>query len=322
MRNKILSAVKYAAVVLLLFIMMDATGCQLAQPEKTGPETDGFIGFHIVPEKLGEMVEENGEMFQQIGDNDRSQWVEYGEEFIVVDGFGELAFPRQILIGTYNEDTHRYEFPGKEGYNCFLASYTDETGTNYLNGYSDMTDCNLHRKYTDEGEENILKTALYTGTVKEGEDYDYILTAYRVFQMKDGTVYLDGTGNSYSGAGFTINERAEYTTEVNGKVEKQVLDIEFSLKDAERLERVDVTWFGEEDEILAQEQLPLEELTGEYNLAPPKGAAWAMIRQTDERGVVQRAVSNPDYNGRASHKMIQLDEIGVGHVIWLNWEKP
>ena len=171
---------KFGAAALMVCLLLDFTGCQLARPEKVGPETDEFIGFHIVPERVGEMVEENGEMFQQIGDNDRSAWVEYGVEDMKLEGLGTVAFPRQILIGTYNEDTHRYDFPGKEGYNCFLASYTDETGTNYLNGYSDMTDCNLHRKYTDEGEENILKTALYTGTVKTGEDYDYILTAYRV----------------------------------------------------------------------------------------------------------------------------------------------
>ena len=314
---------KFGAAVLAICLLLDFTGCQLARPEKTGPETDEFIGFHLVPERFVTVDGPDGGEWEMIeGSDDRSHWVEYGTEDMELEGFGTVAFPRQILIGTYNEDAHRYEFPGKEGYNCFLASHTDETGTNYLNGYSDMTDCSLHRKYTVEGEENILKTALYTGTVKTGEDYDYILTAYRVFQMKDGTVYIDGTGNSYGGAGFTINERAEYVTTINGEVKKQILDIEFSLKDAERLERVDVTWFGEEDEILAWEQLPLEKLTGEYTLTPPKGTAWAMIRETDERGGVQRTASTPDYSGWATHKLIQLNDAGVGRTVWVKWEKP
>lgn len=310
---------KIGAAVLMAALLFGFTGCQLAQPEKVGPETDAFIGFHIVPEKLG-LVNEDG--FQQIGNDDRSNWVEYGTENLELDGFGTVAFPRQILIGTYNEETRRYDFPGKEGYNCFLSTYTGEDGEHYINGYTDMTETSLNRKIMDDGEENILKAALYTGTVKEAEDYDYILTAYRVFQMEDGTVYIDGTGNSYGGAGFTINERMEYTATINGESTKQVLDIEFSLKDAERLARVDVIWFGEEDEVLLREQLPLGELEGEYKLTPPAGAAWAMIRETDERGGVRRTASTPDYSGNAAHKLIQLDETGVGHAVWLRWEKP
>lgn len=313
---------KIGAAMLMIGLLFDFTGCQLAQPEQAGPESDEFIGFHFVPEKLGEMIDENGEMFQQIGDSDRSRWVEYGTENMELDGFGTVAFPRQILIGTYNEDTRRYDFPGKEGYNCFLATRTGEDGERYINGYTDMTDTALEMKVTDEGEENILKAALYTGTAEEEEDYDYILTAYRVFQMEDGTVYLDGTGNSYGGAGFTINERTEYTTTINGEQTKQILDIEFSLKDAERLVQVEVTWFGGEDEILLQEQLPLEELEGELELTPPEGAAWAMIRETDEQGNVKRTASTPDYSGHAAHKLIQLDERGVGRAVWLRWEKP
>lgn len=323
MKKKILNTIKYTAAVLLLFILLDATGCQLAQPEKTGPETDEFIGFHLVQERFVPVEGPDGEEWSMIeGSDDRSHWVEYGTEDMELEGFGTVAFPRQILIGTYNEETGRYDFSGKDGYNCFLAVRTGENGERYINGYTDMTETSLHMKATDEGEENILKAALYVEPNTSEGGPDTFLTAYRVFQMKDGTVYLDGTGNSYGGAGFTINERAEYTTKVNGKVTKQVLDIEFSLKDAERLERVDVIWFGENDEILAQEQLPLEKLEGEYILTPPEGAAWAMIRETGENGTVKRTASTPDYSGWATHKLIQLDDIGVGHTVWLKWEKP
>jgi len=314
---------KFGIPVLLLCLLFDFTGCQLAQPEKKGPGTDAFIGFHIVPEKMGEIREENGEMVQQIGDSDRSHWVEYGTEDLELEGFGTVAFARQILIGTYNEDTHRYDFPGKDGYNCFLAIRTGEDGTTYINGYTDMTETSLHRNISDTEEENVLKAALYTETMKEGgEDYDYILTAYRVFQMDDGTVYIDGTGNSYAGAGFTINERTEYTTTINGESTKQILDIEFSLKDASVLEQVEVTWFDERDEIIAQEVLPLEEMEGEYTLTPPDGAAWAMVRETAEDGTVTRTASTPDYTGFGSHKLILMDERGLGRAVWLRWEKP
>jgi len=315
---------KFGIPVLLLCLLFDFTGCQLAQPEKTGPETDEFIGFHLVPERIVTVDgPDGGEWGMVEGSDDRSQWVEYGTEDMELEGFGTVAFPRQILIGTYNEDTRRYDFPGKEGYNCFLAIRTGEDGTTYINGYTDMTETSLDRRFTDEGEENILKAALYTDTIKEGEgDYDYILTAYRVFQMADGTVYLDGTGNSYAGAGFTINERREITLTTNGESTRQILDIEFSLKDAMRVEQVEITWFDEEERIISQELLSLDGMEGEHTLTPPAGAAWAMIRETGEDGTVKRTASTPDYNGFGSYKLILMDETGIGRAVWLRWEKP
>ena len=304
---------------LLACLLLTLTGCQLAQPEKVGPETDEFIGFHIVPEKLGEITEEG---FQQIGDNDRSQWVEYGAEEMELDGLGTVSFPRQILVGVYNEADRRYEFPGKEGFNCFVAIERSEDGERYINGYTDMTETNLHLKSTDEGEETILKTALYMGTVAEGraEDYDSVLTAYRVYQMADGTVYLDGTGNSYAGGGFTINERSEYKTTVNGESTSRVLDIEFSIKDAQRLEQAEVIWYSGEGEVLHRELLPLNTLESEMMLTPPDGAVWALVQETDEQGNVKRAVMEPDYSGWAGYDLIVLNELGIGEKVWLRWE--
>ena len=187
-----------------------------------------------------------------------------------------------------------------------------------------MTETNLHMKSTDEGEENILKTALYMGTVVEGafEDYDSVLMAYRVYQMEDGTVYLDGTGNGYAGGGFTIHERMEYTESVNGETTKEILDIEFSIKDAERLIAVEVIWFDGENKPIAEETVPLAELESEYDLTPPEGTAWALVQQTDEDETVTRTALMPDSSGRCSHKLIQLDDWGIGRTVHLNWELP
>ena len=305
--------------LLALCLLFSLTGCQLAQPEAVGPAQDEFIGFHIVPEKLGEVSEDG---FQRIGDNDRSQWVEYGSEEMELDGLGMVSFPRQILVGVYNEADRRYEFPGKEGFNCFVAVERNEDGERYINGYTDMTETSLHLKSTDEGEENILKATLYMDTVvaEREEDYDTILTAYRVYQMPDGTIYLDGTGNSYAGGGFTVSERAEHTTTVNGKSTKRILDIEFSIKDANRLETVEILWFDGGDGVLFVEDLPLETLTGEVELTPPAGTAWALVRTRDEDGNVVRAVMEPDYTGWAAHDLIVLDDLGIGQKVWLRWE--
>ena len=114
MKNKRMLVWAAIAVCLLLIL----SGSKLAQPELNGPDRDKFIGFHIVPEKMGAADDEG---FQQIGDNDRTHWVEYGTETIPIEGFGNATFKKQILIGTYNEEEHRYEFPGKEGFNCTIS---------------------------------------------------------------------------------------------------------------------------------------------------------------------------------------------------------
>ena len=154
------------------------------------------------------------------------------------------------------------------------------------------------------------------------EDYDYILTAYRVFQMKDGTVYLDGTGNSYGGGGFTITERMEYTETVNGKVSTDVLELEFSIKDLPALEEVKVQWFGKDDVQLGELSLnPADITTEELTLAAPSQTAWAVVVEKTANGTVNRTIPKRQSNGWSSHKLLLADPVtGIGQEVWLKWE--
>lgn len=313
---------KYGAAALMLVLLMDATGCQLARPERAEGQRDQFVGFHIVPEQLGEMIDENGEIFQQIGDNDRSAWVEYGTENLELEGFGSVSFPRQILIGTYDEEERRYIFPGKEGYNCFIAMKTEEDGSRYLNGYTDMSHSHLEMKVTDEGEEHILTSALYVEPHASEADMEWILTAYRVYQMADGTVYLDGTGNSYGGPGFTITEKEEYTTTINGESTQEITSVEFSLKDAPNVQKLRVLWFDGDAVLIGQEELSVKEVGEEHILTPPAGAVWALAEETNANDTVTRTAFAPDHDGWASHELILLDDRGIGRRCYLRWELP
>ncbi len=315
--------------VVLFLVLNLVLGFKLAQPERTGRDGvmggDPFIGFHLVPERIvRDTLPDGSEIGYVEGSEDRTHWVEYGSEMVKLEGFGNVAFPREILIGTYNKDTRRFDFPGMEGYNCFLAITQDEDGGNYITGYTDMTETHLERKVTDEGEENILTTALYAeprSAEEEGSSSHWVLTAYRVYQMEDGTVYLDGTGNSFGGAGFTITEKSKFTTDLNGQKTTEIMSVEFSLKDANRMEEVAVIWFGEDDTPIETDIFDPAELEEELELTAPQGAAWAMVRETDERGSVTRTPMNLDYNGHASHKLILLDERGIGRACWLRWNQ-
>ena len=308
--------VKLCLLLASAVIVLDVTGGKLAQPERYTKGQDPFIGFHLVPERLNSVTEEDGSQWTQVGNPDRSQWVEYGTETMDVGEFGKVEFPRQVLIGTYNEQTRRYEFPGMEGFNCFLAIRKEENGERYINGYTDM----MENHVTLSDQENTLSGALYVNPQTAWAMNEYVLTAYRVYQMEDGTVYLDGTGNSYGGPGFTIKERAEYTTTVNGETKTQAMEVEFSLKDLPQTEQIHVLWFGENREVLGQEMFPVKELDGDRTLQKPVGAVWALVEEIGKTGNnVTRNIVEPDQQGQSSHRLILPDERGIGRAVWLNW---
>ena len=110
--------------VLLLAGLLLLSGCTLAQPERQSVSQDRFIGFQLVYEENRTIDMSDPDWQEQeasIEPEDRSHWVEYGTQNVQTDRFGTLSLPREILIGEYDEEHNRFYFPGKEGYNCFLA---------------------------------------------------------------------------------------------------------------------------------------------------------------------------------------------------------
>ena len=299
--------------VLALAVVLDATGGRLAQPERAGAGQDRFVGFHLVYE------------YMDIGGEgivvDRTHWTEYGQEELQISGLGSVPIPREILIGQYDEAEHRYVFPGMDGLNCFLAERTEEDGSTYVGGYSDMANTEFVM-----GSDNSIRGTAYMGPStdeereKDGEDM-YIWTAYKVYQMEDGTVYLDGTGDSFGGrGGFTVLENSEYTTTVNGESTAGSMEAEFSLEYVERLSDVTVTWFDEGDRPVGVRKLTPEEIGRELTLPAPEGAAWVMVKEIEEPGTVRRAaydLTDQREGGgyqMVMHELILLEENGRGCV--------
>ena len=208
-----------AAVVLLAcFLAALATstsGSRLARPEREDPGADQFIGFHMVLEKMPKEGEEIPV--------DQSHWVEYGTEEMKTEDFGTLSFPKKILIGRFTDDPHGqdYEFPGLPGLNCFLAEEELEEGGTQYAGTSGLA--GAHIKVGDE-EESISGTVYFGPPLDDRNwntnEFDYCWTAYQVYQMEDGTVYLDGSGNSYGGmGGFTTKVTDTQTKTADGEEE-------------------------------------------------------------------------------------------------------
>lgn len=307
---------KWPKVLLVLLICgtlalaVDATGGTLAQPEKRAVEEDKFIGYQLVFERLPGDWEEIT--------RDYSNWVEYGTEDMKIDGLGTVAFTRKILIGEYDEEKSRYIFPGLEGLNCFCAIREVE-GEKHYTGYRDMADTKIT---VGDNETSISGTAYFGPPVDDKnwntENYDYGWKAYRVYQMEDGTVYLDDSGNSYGGmGGFTISTKESYTETVNGEEQTTSFEVSFTMESVERVQELSVSWFDGENRPVADQTIRMEELGEDgLTLERPQGAAWALVEETDRLGAVKRSAYTLGEE-EAYHRLVQLDERGMGRVTFL-----
>ena len=298
------------AVVLgcLALTLALGAGGRLARPEREGAEEDKFVGFHLVFEAI---------MDRNLSDEEREYWVEYGEETLDTEGFGSFSIPREILIGRYDEETGQYLFPGKEGVNCFLVAREMEGGGSFYTGHSGLADAQI----SVGDQESSVSGTVYMGDMAPGHEspeYGYSMTAYRVYQMKDGTVYLDGSGNGYAGEGdMTATTEESWTETVNGEEKTTSLKVSFTVKWVERLQEVSVTWFDREDRPLEGRKLTMEEMGAEgLTLERPQWAQWALVTETDENGAVKRTAYTLEEEG-VSHRLIRLDERGLGTPVYL-----
>ncbi|MGO5022477.1 hypothetical protein ACTQ4E_05200 [Lawsonibacter sp. LCP25S3_G6] len=294
----------------VLALAVDATGGKLAQPERKAVEEDKFIGYQLVFERLpGEWEEIT---------RDYSGWVDYGPDYVKVDGLGTVAFSKKILIGEYDEAKSRYVFPGREGFNCFCAVQDLEGGKHYT-GYTDMAD--VHTKVGDM--ETSVSGTVYFGppvdaTSWNTENYDYGWTAYPVYQMKDGTVYLEDGGNSYGGiGGFTVSTKTAYTETVDGEEQTTSFEVSVSMESVERVREFSVTWFDGANQQVMEHTIPMEEIGEEgLTLERPQRAVWVLVSETDRLGAVKRSAYTLGEEG-ASHRLVRLDERGMGRVTYL-----
>lgn len=316
-RRRKWSALTAAALVFLL------AGCSLARPEVQDPKEDKFVGFHLVYEKTPLSMEEYEANPERYPPEDRAHWVEYGSEDMEIDGLGRVAFPREILIGRFDGDQD-YVFPGLEGYNCFLANETMEGGGTRYAGTSGLTGANIKMG----GEEESLSGTIYYGLPLGQTEWDYSekapdygWTAYRVYQMEDGTVYLDGTGNSYAGqGGMSFSEKVERTETVDGEeTGRHSFEVKVEMKEVPRLESVTVTQFGPENKALLETAFATAELARAAELTLEEDTLWLLVEEQNIDGTVKHTAYNREEIGEEglSHFLVLLDEQGMGNPAYL-----
>lgn len=313
---------KIISLILCAILLIIACDAKLAQPERHSPGQDQFIGFHLVYEKTPLPMEElTGE--EAPPEKDYSLWTEYGSDSMMIDGLGRVSIPRMILIGQWDTEHDRYIFPGLEGLNCFMAVTPLPGGGTRYAGYSHMADVQI-----TTGQHNSISGKLYMGPPLDdsswnSEDFDYCWTAYRVYQMEDGTVYLDGGGNSYSGVGgFGFSEKTEWTTSVDGESVTESFEVSVDVESIPRQACVTVKQFDGDERLLRTDTLTAQQAqaleTGTWRLAGEADTAYIMTVETDVEGNTNRAICQPDpWTGSDSIRCDTwfLDDAGMGYCV-------
>ena len=304
MRNK---RIRLAALAAALALVL--AGCSLAQPERQEKQADRFVGVFLVCTADG--------VWDALTGN--PNLVEYGQEELTAEGLGSFTVPREVLIAQYDPEERTYTFPGLEGWALFTYTREDEDGS-YIASCSDMAEGNFATEVTDQGTSETMEGTIYYGPPADaGADWDPyddfygIWHAYQVYQAPDGTVYTDGSGNSYSGGGSMGFTREEtYTSTVNGETSADTVSVTVNIELAPRIERLVVSQFGPDNTLLRSQELPLG-----VDLEPMTcgaDAAWALVEAYNQDGTVERtAYTLPGPDGEPIyHSLVILDDQGMG----------
>ena len=304
MRSK---RIRLAALAAALALVL--AGCSLAQPERQEKQADRFVGVFLVCTADG--------VWDALTGN--PNLVEYGQEELTAEGLGSFTVPREVLIAQYDPEERTYTFPGLEGWALFTYTREDEDRS-YVASCSDMAETSLAQEAHDEGTTSALEGTIYYGPPADaGADWDPyddfygIWHAYQVYQAPDGTVYIDGSGNSYSGGGsmgFTHEESCSST--VNGETVADTVSVKVNIELAPRIERLVVSQFGADNTLLRSQELPLG--VDLEPMACGADAAWALVEAYNQNGTVERtAYTLPDPEGEPIyHPVVILDDQGMG----------
>ena len=294
--------IKLLAIIVSLILL---TGCSLAQPEQQNINQDNFIGFHAVVETWdmdSGVPDENG--MTELPSSDRSHWTEYGADDIELDGFGSVSFPREVLFAEYDEETGHYIFRGMEGINAF-CTIVDEGNSSSYSGYTQLSNSKISAT-------NDAITSLEGTIYIENGNEDNFITLYRVFETEDGRIYLDGTGNSFGGAGgFSTSGKTEHKTYIGEEETVETFEITIHIEAIYPAAILEVMQYDKNNLPISSEVINAFDDTMTISLLPD--TTFIMIVETDTQGEPHRSVvdRNTDPELQEYHSIRYLSESGT-----------
>ena len=269
--------------LLLAAVLTALAGCSLARPERETAAEDRWIGFYVVYNPPG--------TYDTFSSN--PHLTEMGATSLDTGDYGALIIPREVLLGVEDPDTGDITFPGLTGYSLFIRHRQEDYGP-VSQVVSDMspgeegTTINSSDRGTAETASGVIWWGPPLDAPADWDPYESaagIWHAYRVYETADGqTVYLDGSGNSYSGGGnMGFSEDAAYTYTENGESLTDSVSVSVSVKYTSRLTALRVVEFGDDNTVVNTTEVPLtEELPA---LSPAVDTAFLIVEEESGEGV-------------------------------------
>ena len=302
--------------LLLAAVLTALAGCSLARPERETAAEDRWIGFYVVYNPPG--------TYDTFSSN--PHLTEMGTTSLDTGEYGTLAFPREVLLGVEDPDTGDLTFPGLTGYSLFIRHKQEDYGpvTQVVSNMSPGEEGTTLNS-SDQGTAETASGVIWWGPPLDAPaDWDpngsphCTWHAYRVFETADGqTVYLDGSGNSYSGGGnMGFSEDAAYTYTENGESLTDSVSVSVSVKYTPRLTALRVVEFGDDNTVVNTTEVPLtEDLPA---LVPTADTAFLIVEEESGEGVKRTLYPASDWaEGATYHEVVLLDQEGRGRGAYL-----
>lgn len=303
---------KRTKFLLLALCALLLAGCSLARAEADGGTyEDRFIGVYVVPTQG---------YTSDFYDNPYLE--EYGSDSFDTGEFGTLTIPKEVLFAVEDESGN-YTFPGLEtGFSLFSFETEDEQGhINHIVSNMGGHDGGNALSYTDDGTSVTLSGIVYCGPPAGVTDWDPYMNKtiwhhYKVYQAKDGRLYLTGGGNTVNGTG-TMTQTENYSYKENGEtVKEDSISVAVTIEAVPRMERLVVTQFDKDNTILWSEDLSLQNDRTEVHCV--ENAAWLLVEATSPDGTERTIYNVPEGEDPVSHEYVLLDDDGYGSLAYLN----
>ena len=304
--------------LLLAAVLTALAGCSLARPERETAAEDRWIGFYVVYNPPG--------TYDPFSSN--PHLTEMGTTSLDTGKYGALTIPQKVLLGEEDPDTGDLTFPGLTGYSLFIRHKQEDSG--YVTAIqSDMSPGEGQTVHSsDEGTTESASGVIWWGPpLDAAADFDpdasphSIWHGYNAYETSDGQVYLDGTGNSYGGAGsgMGFSSDATYNYTENGEIRKDSISVSVSVKYTPRLTALRVVEFDGDNSVVKTTALPLTEELPLLTLE--EDTAFLVVEEESADGVKRTLYAAGDFtDGAQYHEVILLDEEGRGHGVYLTME--
>lgn len=287
---------KKGIALILTLCMLLFSGCSLAKEPEDRPKQSRLMGVYL--------VDEAGERELQESEN----WVESGTLNMDTE-FGKLDVPRMVFPAVCDPEMSEITFPGVKGYALFSAVIRGENGDCNVS-VSDLEHGHFGVHVNDFGTSYDLSGTLYVGK----QSADKIWTVYHVYQSADGTVYLDGKGNSHQGSTFSTKLEENQTVTVDGEEGTLYTKVEVKLEEIPQIEKLLVHQYNAAGERIETNTLSLTTQPETVSWNPD--AAWAVVEEHSDDGV-KRTAYDRTQEEQITHTayILNSEQVGEGKII-------